>query len=94
MLALSKVVGLSKSYICELEHGTSTKPSAQVVSKIASYFGVTIESLVNEACDPMKSEEVDQAFIEKYLSIDETLKARARKILDILIETHKKVPNN
>lgn len=45
-------VGVSKSYVCELENGTSKNPGFKLLVKLATHFGVTIEFLADEETEP------------------------------------------
>ena len=45
--AVADAVEASKPHIWELERGTSKNPSLELVSKLATYFGVTIDYLAN-----------------------------------------------
>lgn len=44
---LAKITQSSKSYLWELEKGTKN-PSAEKLSELAKYFGVTLDYLMNE----------------------------------------------
>ncbi|HEJ9418601.1 TPA: helix-turn-helix transcriptional regulator, partial [Proteus mirabilis] len=45
---LANMVGSTKSYIWEIEKKPEIKPSADLISKIASALNVTIDALMNE----------------------------------------------
>jgi len=43
--AVADAVDASKPHIWELERGTTKNPSLELISKLASYFGVTVDYL-------------------------------------------------
>ncbi|MCF6337007.1 MAG: helix-turn-helix domain-containing protein [Gammaproteobacteria bacterium] len=43
--AVADAVEASKPHIWELERGTTKNPSLELISKLASYFGVTVDYL-------------------------------------------------
>lgn len=43
--AVADSVAASKPHIWELERGTTKNPSLELISKLASYFGVTVDYL-------------------------------------------------
>lgn len=44
---VADAVGASKPHIWELERGSSKNPSLELVTKLANYFGVSIDYLAN-----------------------------------------------
>ena len=45
---LAEKSGISKSYLSQLENGTSKQPSAAILLKIASALGITIADLLDQ----------------------------------------------
>lgn len=44
---MSKEVGISRSIMTELKSGRTRRPSADTLTKIANYFGVSVDDLVS-----------------------------------------------
>ena len=53
---LAERAGLSPAYVSELESGTATRPSGQVLLALAKALGVTIADLLDAAPEPPVSE--------------------------------------
>jgi transcriptional regulator with XRE-family HTH domain len=49
---VADAVGASKAHIWELEKGRTANPSFELVQKLASYYGVTTETLIGEGTTP------------------------------------------
>lgn len=60
---VADAVGVSKALIWELEKGRIANPSMEVISKLASYFGVSIEGLMDDS----RTDPKDQSFEEEAL---------------------------
>lgn len=60
---VADAIGVSKALVWELEKGRITNPSIEVISGLASHFGVTIESLM----DDTRPDPSDLSFEEKAL---------------------------
>jgi transcriptional regulator with XRE-family HTH domain len=76
----------SKSYMWEIENKPIARPSAEKLMRIAEVLGVTPEFLLDdEQIDPTVNE-LDIAFFRKYQTADPVVKAKLRRILDVLDE--------
>lgn len=53
----ANAVGVTKTHIWELEKGKSANPSAELLSKLADHYGVTIDYLLNPSKDSLTEEE-------------------------------------
>jgi transcriptional regulator with XRE-family HTH domain len=82
-----KEKGSSKSYIWELEHKDTPRPSAEKLAKIAAVLDVTPEYLVNESSTAPDANEHDRAFFRKYQSADPDVKKKLKEILDLFDDT-------
>ena len=60
---VADAVGVSKALIWELEKGRIVNPSMEVISKLATYFEVTIESLTDDS----RKDPTDLSFEEEAL---------------------------
>ena len=74
---LASNVGSTKSYIWELEKKPGTKPSAELVSKLAQALDVTMDSLMDEK----KENDQDIVFFREYKSLSEETKVQLMNIL-------------
>lgn len=80
---LADLTESSKSYIWELENKAPPRPSAEKLSKIASELGVTIEYLLDEEESIKEEDAADASFYRKYKQMDETTKARIRRMVEV-----------
>lgn len=76
-------VGVSKAHVWELEKGRSKNPSFDLVRKLATHFGVSLEVMAGEVDEP-GLKDVKIAQINRGL---EGLSDRDRDIVQQLIET-------
>lgn len=76
-------VGVSKAHVWELEKGRSKNPSFDLVRKLATHFGVSLEVMTGEVDEP-DQKHVKIAQINRGL---EALSDRDRDIVQQLIET-------
>ena len=79
---LAERAGSSKSYIWELENRAPPRPSAELLARIATALGVTIEYLLDETGTVTEEDSVDVAFFRKYKRLDEPDRARLRRMID------------
>ena len=54
--AVADAVGLSKAHVWELEKGLSKNPSFELVRKLATHYGVSIDVLTGTAPAPAQAE--------------------------------------
>ena len=81
---LAQVTESSKSYMWEIENKEVARPSAEKLEKIASALGVTPAFLI-DATQTKPTENVeDDAFFRKYQGADPGVKAKLKRILDVL----------
>lgn len=83
---LAHATGSSKSYMWEIENKPVARPSAEKLNRIAEVLGVTSEFLVDEEQRDPTVQELDVAFFRKYQSADPAVKAKLKRILDVLDE--------
>lgn len=76
---LAQAVGSTKSYIWELEKKPDIKVSAELVTRISSALGVTVEDLMGVA--PNDS---DTVFFREYKSLDQPTKDQISILLQAL----------
>jgi transcriptional regulator with XRE-family HTH domain len=60
---VADAIGVSKALIWELEKGRIANPSMDVISKLASHFGVSIAGLMDDS----RTDPTDQSFEEEAL---------------------------
>ena len=80
---LAEHAGSSKSYIWELENKAPPRPSAELLARIATALGVTIEYLLDETGTVTEEDSADAAFFRKYKKLDEADRARLRRMIDL-----------
>jgi transcriptional regulator with XRE-family HTH domain len=74
-------VGVTKSYIWELEKGKATNPSADLVDKLALLFGVPVDFLFNPNKKDLTEEDAAQVFYRELRSLSEP---DQKNVLDIM----------
>lgn len=83
---LAKKVGISKSYLWELEKSAEKKPSAQIFAQIALHLGVTTSYLLDEQKAMPSEMDSDLAFYDQYKSLSTQQKATIREIAYLLLK--------
>lgn len=81
---LAQATESSKSYMWEIENKPVARPSAEKLGRIAEVLGVTPEFLLDEKQRDPTVDELDVAFFRKYQSADPSVKAKLKRILDVL----------
>lgn len=76
----------SKSYMWEIENKDVTRPSAEKLVQIAEALDTTVEYLLRGISEEDAEDAEDTAFYRKYKRLDDPVKERLRKMLDILDE--------
>ena len=80
---LAERAGSSKSYIWELENKTPPRPSADMLTRIATALDVTIDYLLDDKDSVTEEDAADIAFYRKYKKLNEADRARLRKMIDL-----------
>ncbi len=80
---LAERAGSSKSYIWELENKTPPRPSADMLTRIATALDVTIDYLLDDKDSVTEEDAADIAFYRKYKKLSEADRARLRKMIDL-----------
>lgn len=81
---LAQATGSSKSYMWEIENKPVARPSAEKLTRIAEVLGVTAEFLIDQERSEPTANELDVAFFRKFQSADPAVKAKLKRILDVL----------
>jgi transcriptional regulator with XRE-family HTH domain len=81
---LAQATGSSKSYMWEIENKEVARPSAEKLDKIAEALGVTAAFLIDASQERPTEEVEDTAFYRKYQKADPDVKAKLKRILDVL----------
>ncbi|EAQ13579.1 MULTISPECIES: helix-turn-helix domain-containing protein [Maritimibacter] len=82
---VADAVGVSKAHVWELEKGRSRNPSFELVRKLASHYGVSIDVLTGTAPEPAP-EDIKVGRMHRDL---ESLSKRDRAIVEELIASMK-----
>ena len=85
MQAVADAVGISKAHVWEMEKGHSKNPSFDLVRKLATHFGVSIDALVGEEEEP----DANALQIERIHRGLEDLSERDRAIVEETIKAMK-----
>lgn len=80
---VAETTGMSKSQLWALEANRVPRPSVQTISRLAVYYGVTVEWLVEGGSD---ADSRDAAFYHEYRSQPAKMKARVRRLASIVME--------
>lgn len=65
---VADAVGASKPHIWELEKGTTKNPSLELVTKLAQYFGVSVDYLAGVGSTEIDENQAVQAFARELSS--------------------------
>ena len=85
MQAVADAVGISKAHVWEMEKGHSKNPPFDLVRKLATHFGVSIDALVGEEEEP----DANALQIERIHRGLEDLSERDRAIVEETIKAMK-----
>src|ERR1700733_13740009 len=80
---LAELSESSKSYIWELENKNPPRPSADKLAKIADQLDTTIEYLLDEGEALSSEDAADAKFYRQYRQMDETTRAKIRKMVKL-----------
>ena len=84
--ALVKKLSIANGAVTKWKNGAV--PHQTTLHKIADYFGITVEQLVNDLpLEELKGpDEKDTEILSKYSRLSDELKQQARSYLDFLVE--------
>ena len=74
---LAVAVGTSKAYIWQLENKKNAKPSAELLLKLANYFGESPDFFLDDSRDEPSEPQLGDAFFRKF----EKLSAEDKRII-------------
>ena len=80
---VADAVRVSKAHIWQLEQGTATNPSMDLVTRLADHFGVTVASLVGEDIESSDA----PADLQRMFRQAAQLNADERAILDDMVKS-------
>ena len=66
---LAEEAQISKSYLSQIEKGANTNPSLQMLYKIAASLGTTVDYLIDEKTNGVKSKEPAPYITEEWISL-------------------------
>ena len=78
---LAELTKVSKSYLRELEHRESQRPSAEKLTAIADVLGVATTYFIEEDVRKPQERHLDEAFFRNYQKLDADAKEQLRKII-------------
>lgn len=81
---LAEATDSSKSYMWEIENKPVARPSGAKLNRIAEALGVTPEYLLDEGRTEPEESDIDAAFYRKYQGAKAGVKAKLKRILDVL----------
>jgi transcriptional regulator with XRE-family HTH domain len=79
---LAEEVGISKSYLWELENRTSPNPSVEKLSAIAAKLGVGIGYFLDVQETQPRQAHLDEAFFRNYKALPPEDQAKFRAMMD------------
>jgi len=80
--ALAEKVGISKSYLWELENRPQPNPSIEKLGAIATELGVPMAYFLDDEIAQPREHHLDEAFFRNYQRLDAPDKEQLRRILD------------
>jgi transcriptional regulator with XRE-family HTH domain len=87
---VADAVGVSKAHIWEMEKGRSKNPSADLVKRLADYFGVDFEFLIGTEKTKVSEIEEAQLFYRDMKRLDKDDQQLIRTTIKMLKERAKK----
>lgn len=93
--AMCKSAGVSRAPLTELKMGRTKTLSSSTLSKIASYFGVSVDYLLGSAqkedpqADQIDLSDVELGFLGDYKELTEENKATVRDMVRLMRERQK-----
>jgi len=85
---LADAVGLSKAHVWELERGSSSNPTKEVLERFSDHFKVPVAELIGETSD---AEDRDLAIMFRHLrDIDPAERAHIQALIDSIRAKKKK----
>jgi transcriptional regulator with XRE-family HTH domain len=79
---LATRVGISKSYVWELENRPQANPSAEILDKVAAQLGVPLTYFLEEESTKPREQYLDEAFFRNYQRLEAPEKEQLRRILE------------
>ncbi|WPZ35826.1 helix-turn-helix transcriptional regulator [Thalassobaculum sp. OXR-137] len=81
---LAALTGSSKSYIWELENRNPPRPSAEKIARIAEFFEVEIDYLLDQSGEIAEEDAVDARFYRNYRKMDPETREKIRKMAKLI----------
>ena len=78
---LAEAIGSSKAYVWQLENKKNANPSAELLLKIANYFGESPDFFLDDAQDEPSDRQVEDAFFRKFQKLSENDKRTIERIV-------------
>lgn len=85
--ALAEKVGISKSYLWELENRPQSNPSIEKLGAIATVLDVPTAYFLDDEIAQPSGHHLDEAFFRNYQRLDAPEKEHLRRILDTFRKT-------
>jgi transcriptional regulator with XRE-family HTH domain len=79
--ALADAVGSSKAYIWQLENKENAKPSADLLLRLAGYFGEAPEFFLDDTSEDRSEAHIEDAFFRKFNKLAEEDKRTIERIV-------------
>jgi len=79
---LASAIGSSKAYVWQLENKANAKPSAELLLKIANYFGASPDFFLDDSHDEPTEIQLEDAFFRKFKSLSMSDKKTIQRIAD------------
>lgn len=85
--ALAERVGISKSYLWELENRPQSNPSIEKLGAIATVLGVPTAYFLDDEVAQPREHHLDEAFFRNYQKLPPFEREQLRRILDTFRKT-------
>jgi transcriptional regulator with XRE-family HTH domain len=79
---LAAAVGISKSYLWQLENSPSTRPSAEKLSALAKVLNQPLSYFLDDKVQTPREEHMDEVFFRNYRNLEREDKEHLRLILE------------
>lgn len=92
--AVADAVGASKGHLWELEHGKASRPSIDLIGRLAKFYGVSVSELVGEVPTAELDDRQLMVMYRDLQELDEADRTAVQALIDAFKERRKKAPQD
>ena len=88
--ALSEKIGMNPNTLWMIENKEARRPSAEKLSRLAKFFHVTVEYLIDDDMQEIPDTEKDQALLRRIWRLDATKRSYLDKFIDSMEDNYER----